>query len=640
MAEGLIGGILGEDDDKPEAEAADAPAGTAAAAATAVAVKLADTDPEVARRTAEFLVEQAELLRVQRSHLQDEHLLRVAHLENQHAEENIRRFGLRLRVGFQLFMVLIATVIGIGLLLMIRGAMTADGVVVDAFQVPPELAQRGLTGQVVARQLLDRLAEVQIVTSQRSARPASSYAGSWGSDLKLEVPETGVTFGELNRYLHEALGHETHISGEIVLSGADATVTARVGEEAGRSYTGPAGTISQLVQRAAESTYEQTEPYRFANYLYGSGRWDEAQPVMRRLTQHANPVERGWAAVLAASAAAQLDHDFAAMARLGRTTMVEIPGFPRGFEYVADAESYLGHDALSVEFAAKCLDGNTADQATIAVDWRDFVTAHCQFRKAVAEGDYVEAIRAASTEAAANHQTSALAVGWIVQAQLLSHDLDGALGFDWAAALDAVAKYPSLVALLNAKRDHAAAFVALERNEARAVDLWTAAAAGEDFPATTASHDYMLRNSGAWMAYARARFGDLKGGQALIAQTPLDCRRCVQLRGRIAALAGDTAAAENWFQQAIDVAPKLPQAWVDRGQARLDRSALADALADATQAATLSPHDGDAWKLWGDVLARQGQGKAALAKYDEALKYAPKWAALVAARVAASRLPG
>jgi len=180
MAEGLVGGILGEDDDRPEAEAPEAPAG-AAAAATAVAMKLADTDPEVARRTSEFLIEQAELLKMQRHHLQDEHALRVAHLRNQHAEENLRRFGLRLRVGFQLFLVLVATVIGIGFLLMVRNAMKADGVVIDTFQVPPELAQRGLTGQVIARQLLDRLAEVQIVTSQRSARPASSYASSWGS---------------------------------------------------------------------------------------------------------------------------------------------------------------------------------------------------------------------------------------------------------------------------------------------------------------------------------------------------------------------------------------------------------------------------------------------------------------------------
>jgi Flp pilus assembly protein TadD len=57
-------------------------------------------------------------------------------------------------------------------------------------------------------------------------------------------------------------------------------------------------------------------------------------------------------------------------------------------------------------------------------------------------------------------------------------------------------------------------------------------------------------------------------------------------------------------------------------------------LAGASQSATLSPHDADAWKLWGDVLAKQGYAKEALAKYDEALKFAPKWKQLQEARAA------
>jgi Flp pilus assembly protein TadD len=97
-------------------------------------------------------------------------------------------------------------------------------------------------------------------------------------------------------------------------------------------------------------------------------------------------------------------------------------------------------------------------------------------------------------------------------------------------------------------------------------------------------------------------------------------------------MAGNTADSEKWFAQAIELAPKLPQVYTDRGQARLDRGELGGALTDATQAATLSPHDGDAWKLWGDVLAKQGKTKEALAKYDVALKYAPHWKQLQQAR--------
>jgi predicted negative regulator of RcsB-dependent stress response len=42
-------------------------------------------------------------------------------------------------------------------------------------------------------------------------------------------------------------------------------------------------------------------------------------------------------------------------------------------------------------------------------------------------------------------------------------------------------------------------------------------------------------------------------------------------------------------------------------------------------------------KGWGDALARQGQSKAALAKYDEALQFAPAWKELRAAREAVAK---
>jgi tetratricopeptide (TPR) repeat protein len=209
------------------------------------------------------------------------------------------------------------------------------------------------------------------------------------------------------------------------------------------------------------------------------------------------------------------------------------------------------------------------------------------------------------------------------------------LNDDWVSQLSAT--YPASEAFFDNVRDFELARVALERGSPTAVQTLTKVAGYDERLATPASRDYMLRVHGLWLALAKARFGDLPGGQALIAATPLDCRMCVDFRGRIAAMAGNTAEAEKWFAQAIELAPKLPQVYTDRGQARLDRGELGGALTDATQAATLSPHDGDAWKLWGDVLAKQGKTKEALAKYDEALKYAPHWKQLKEAREAVAK---
>jgi len=64
---------------------------------------------------------------------------------------------------------------------------------------------------------------------------------------------------------------------------------------------------------------------------------------------------------------------------------------------------------------------------------------------------------------------------------------------------------------------------------------------------------------------------------------------------------------------------------------------IAAASVDATQPARLGPHNGDAWKLWGDVLAKQEYKKDALAKYDRALKYAPNCKQLKEAREATAK---
>src|SRR5580704_7715030 len=168
MAEGFLGGILGEEGDKPNVESSDALAG-AEAFASAVAAKLAGNDPEVARKTVEFLSKQSQLLDTQNKHLQDEHAARLHYLQGQAREVDLRRFGLRLRVGFQLFLVLISTVIGLGAAMMIHDAVTSRRVVIEPFHAPPPLAARGIDSTVVAAMLLDDLDGLQDATRSTSA---------------------------------------------------------------------------------------------------------------------------------------------------------------------------------------------------------------------------------------------------------------------------------------------------------------------------------------------------------------------------------------------------------------------------------------------------------------------------------------
>jgi tetratricopeptide (TPR) repeat protein len=64
----------------------------------------------------------------------------------------------------------------------------------------------------------------------------------------------------------------------------------------------------------------------------------------------------------------------------------------------------------------------------------------------------------------------------------------------------------------------------------------------------------------------------------------------------------------------------------------LSHGDLAAAATDFAAAHKSAPHYADPLKGWGDLLARQGDWKGALAKYDEALQYAPNWALLQQAR--------
>jgi hypothetical protein len=88
----------------------------------------------------------------------------MAHLRHQLAEENMRRFGLRLRIGFQLFLVLVATALGVGAIVMVLDGFHSRNVVVDLFDVAPGLSPPISSGKIVAASLLDRLTQLQAAT--------------------------------------------------------------------------------------------------------------------------------------------------------------------------------------------------------------------------------------------------------------------------------------------------------------------------------------------------------------------------------------------------------------------------------------------------------------------------------------------
>jgi len=106
MPEGVIGEMLGDEEERPEQDEHQSEASADAFAAT-IAYQAAHGDPEVARQAAAFLCGQLHLVEVQtkyvevqREHLIGEHPLRLAQLRNQLRSQ-------RLRLTFQLAIALI-----------------------------------------------------------------------------------------------------------------------------------------------------------------------------------------------------------------------------------------------------------------------------------------------------------------------------------------------------------------------------------------------------------------------------------------------------------------------------------------------------------------------------------------------------
>jgi hypothetical protein len=165
----------------------------------AVAANIANQSPEVAAETVALFRDQRDLLKAQRRSVEAEH----GFFE---VEWGPRLLGIRLRIAFQIFIALVAIVIGIGVAIMIRDAVTSRRVVIEPFDAPPALAARGLTGKVVARGVRDELSRLQDAT--RSSSAARGLSGVWTGNIKLEVPETGVSIGEISRLLKERFGHD------------------------------------------------------------------------------------------------------------------------------------------------------------------------------------------------------------------------------------------------------------------------------------------------------------------------------------------------------------------------------------------------------------------------------------------------
>ncbi len=628
MAESLLGGILGGGDEKPELEASEALA-AAEAFAAAVAARLSGGDPGVARKTEDFLVEQTDLLKVQKEHLKDEHALRVAHLRNQLREESVRRFGLRLRVGFQLFIALVATLIGVGVVVMIRDAVTSRSVVIDPIDIAPNMPTPIPSGKIVAAGLLDVLTKIQ--AANRSSAEHRALSNAWTNEIAIEVPETGVSIGQIERMLKSRFGHDEHIDGDLVQSEKGGlALTVRGSGILPQTFRDEGRNLEKLLTQAGEYVYGQSQPGLWTAYLSNQNRNDEAIRFAQANYASADASERPyvlnyWATAIAGKGG---ERAMAEALPLFRETVRLKPDFWIGYNNIMYALAGLGDEEGMIRVGKqmmKVAGGRPARAPEEMYQNYDAVVWDLPAERAEQIAD-MESHGGVGTITSGGAASESLSVT-LIEVQM--HDGEAAALRLKTTPVDD--KYMADVAQAAMDR----ALLAEEIGELKVAALeWDALAAAYADPTVSSGNPQFI----CYAAVTYEKTGQRAKADAALKPfgnfTFLDCYR---FKADVLDLRGDWSGAQQWYTKAVKLGPSSPSGYYSWGLALARHGDLAGAAAKFKDANQKGPHWADPLKAWGDVLVKQGNVHAALAKYDAALKYAPNWKQLKDAREAVAK---
>jgi tetratricopeptide (TPR) repeat protein len=627
MAYGLLGGILGSEDDKSDATT---PAARAAAEAfaAAVAAKISENDPEVARKTVEFLSEQTQLLKAQKECLIDEHALRLAHLRNQVRAENTRRLGLRVRIGLHAVIALVAIGIAIGAAIMIHDAVGSRSVVIDAFDIAPNIAAQVPSGKIVAAGLLDVLTRIQAAT--RSGAEHRSLSSAWTNDIAIDVPETGISIGQLERTMKARFGHDQHIDGDLAQSeGGGLALTVRGTGILPKTFIGEARHLDKLLTQAGEYAYGQSQPGLFAAYLANNDRNDEAIRFSETAYARADSSERPYVLNYWANAIAGRGADGAMREALPlyREALRRKPDYWTAYNNIMYALNGLGDEEGLVR---------VSEQLVLAAGGRPGRAPEHEYQnydRTVWDLPAERAEAIADVESHSGIGTTGSAGGaenlQIAQYEVQMHDVEAATLRLNTTPVDA--KYVPDVAQATFVR----ALLAEEKNDPEAAAReWDAYVEAYANPSVRTNDPHTI----CFAAPSYEKTGQsAKAEAALNAVGGLTLVDCYRFRGDILDLRGDWPNAQAWYAKAVKLAPSIPSGYYSWGMALVRHGNLEGAAEKFNGANRLGPHWADPLKAWGDVLMKQGHAKKAIEKYNEALKYAPNWTALKDSREAATK---
>lgn len=584
--------------------------------AAAAAMNAAGSHPGVAAEAAAFLREQRELAALQ-----------VRYFDEDRVQAND---GVRLRRAMdwmKLVMQLAITavlLIAAGLVArMVWNAAHDHGLVIEGFTVPPDLATTRIDGNQLAAIVADKIAAIE--AGSHSFRAEDTFSTDWGNDIKLDVPGTGLSFGELDRTLRRQLGHQTRIGGTLYHDGDGLKLSLHSGGESTINVSGTDRQLDALAQKAAEALVGAVQPYRYSKYLEFNNRFDEAMAVARASAKGDDNYEKAWALAQVSNLLSRTDIPACIIA--GREAIRTDPSIGLAYLNTSNCEALSDHPQNSVALLARSVqlltEGNAGLSAVgVSTGQRNQSVVDVWKLDPNAAVSIMIGKRGPSYRNYENTYAQGMA-----EALAMMHDLDAAR------------RVPGVT-------DDAAVMANLFISDIYRSPQYDRAADIGDWPAAMAAADRQMaalakEAEGPELArFARERFvrphiaralaemGRLPEAQAIADTLPGDCYLCRRTQGLIAGFAGDLPAANRAFAAAVAANPSIAAADFDWGRMLLARGDLRGATAHFHRAAALAPRWADPLKYLGDVAMAQNDPARALGDYAAAAPFAPNWGAL------------
>jgi tetratricopeptide (TPR) repeat protein len=604
-------------------------------AAISLALDGAKGDPALRTHIGSFLEDQRGLIADQRHHLREQ--LKTSSLDH---------LSKRLRVAFQGLTILVGLLALASVGAIAWSAYNDRGLVIDGFSVPPDLAQQGATGAAVATELHDKLGQLHEETTTGLEAVAVRQKAS--SEARVEIPETGVSLGEVNRLLHEWLGHETHVSGELahVAAGPETgtlTLNIRVGDRPGVRLTQADGDLEALLGKAAEQVYGSREPLLYADWLDQHGRTPEAVNLARRVANRGklgDRIEALWKLAFYQQA------DLApAQQRVLLARGVQLDPAAANWNNLAVADWELGRTELAVrEMERSVANGAKALRAGLSAEARGSSRERSSSNLASYRGDYAGGLKVYCTD----FHVTPCELGAVVEAALAPpesridtfspqrppaftnalanvHDTQNAQRLLASPRADISGRSEGFQALTQNMWIYAAVQTHRQQGD------WTAVSKDCDAQNALAARWPGLRSPARvsrWCPVALAHLGDAAGARAAADALPRDCYPCAITHGLVEAALGDGAASDRWFATAVRMGPSVPQAEQAWAEVLLAGADVTGALKQAQASYAKGPRFADALEVWGEALLMRSDAGGAAAKFAEAAKLAPRWGRL------------